>query len=86
MVITGIFAYVACWATMAVTLPETPRIDSVVMSRPQPHESDPAVIWCDDFDGPGNHPPGRAERRDRSPSPRRKKATPGNDAGAGPAL
>ncbi len=22
------------------------------MSRPQPHESDPAVIWYDDFDGP----------------------------------
>jgi hypothetical protein len=33
-------------------LPETPRIDSVVISRPQPHESDPAVIWYDDFDGP----------------------------------
>jgi hypothetical protein len=32
--------------------PETPRIDSVVMSRPQPQESDPAVIWYDDFDGP----------------------------------
>jgi len=31
---------------------QTPRIDSVVMSRPQPHESDPAVVWYDDFDGP----------------------------------
>ena len=29
-----------------------PRIDSLVPCRPQPHESDPAVIWCDDFDGP----------------------------------
>lgn len=33
-------------------VPETPRIDSVVMSHPQPHESDPATIWYDDFDGP----------------------------------
>jgi hypothetical protein len=30
---------------------QTPRIDSVIMSRPQPHASDPAVIWYDDFDG-----------------------------------
>ena len=33
-------------------LPDRPRINCVVMSRPQPHESDPAVIWYDDFDGP----------------------------------
>jgi hypothetical protein len=39
-------------AGKASDVPETPRIDSVVMSRPQPHESDPAVIWYDDFDGP----------------------------------
>jgi hypothetical protein len=32
--------------------PAVPRIDSVVPSRPQPHQSDPAVIWYDDFDGP----------------------------------
>jgi hypothetical protein len=32
--------------------PETPRIDSVVMARPQPQQSDPAVLWYDDFDGP----------------------------------
>ncbi len=32
--------------------PEVPRIDSVVMSTPQPQASDDAVIWCDDFDGP----------------------------------
>jgi len=30
--------------------PEIPRIDSVVMATPQPHEGDPAVIWYDDFD------------------------------------
>ena len=36
----------------AADVPETPRIDSVVMSRPQPQESDSAVIWYDDFDGP----------------------------------
>ena len=44
-----------CLAVQAATAsesPETPRIDSVVLSRPQPHESDPAVIWYDDFDGP----------------------------------
>ena len=32
--------------------PEVPRIDSVVMSVPQPQASDEAVIWYDDFDGP----------------------------------
>ncbi len=31
---------------------EVPRIDSVVMSTPQPQASDEAVIWYDDFDGP----------------------------------
>jgi hypothetical protein len=51
---TGIFGHAWCLAAIvtAATLPETPRIDSVVMSRPQPRESDPAVIWYDDFDGP----------------------------------
>ena len=29
---------------------QTPRIDSVVMLDPQPHEADDAVIWYDDFD------------------------------------
>jgi hypothetical protein len=32
--------------------PAVPRIDNVLMLRPQPHESDPATIWYDDFDGP----------------------------------
>lgn len=32
--------------------PEVPRIDSVVMSTPQPQASDDTVIWYDDFDGP----------------------------------
>ena len=31
--------------------PEIPRIDSVVMIKPQPHEASEAVIWYDDFDG-----------------------------------
>ncbi len=39
-------------AAKADDLPETPHIDSVVLSRPQPQESDAAVIWYDDFDGP----------------------------------
>jgi hypothetical protein len=30
--------------------PEVPRIDSVVMAASQPHETDAAVIWYDDFD------------------------------------
>jgi len=32
-------------------VPETPRVDSAVMSKPQPHETSKAVIWYDDFDG-----------------------------------
>ncbi|MGC9330131.1 MAG: hypothetical protein ACP5I1_21020, partial [Candidatus Hinthialibacter sp.] len=32
--------------------PESPRIDSIVMLHPQPHESESNVIWFDDFDGP----------------------------------
>jgi hypothetical protein len=28
-----------------------PRIDSVVISVPQPQSASPAVIWFDDFDG-----------------------------------
>lgn len=39
------------WA-QADDAPEVPRIDSVVMSSPQPHQSDRAVVWYDDFDGP----------------------------------
>ena len=31
--------------------PEVPRIDHVVPSPHQPHASDPATIWYDDFDG-----------------------------------
>jgi len=54
MAMTGICGHVWYLAAMmtAATLPETPRIDSVVMSRPQPQESDQSVIWYDDFDGP----------------------------------
>lgn len=37
---------------IAAQAPQTPRIDSVVMLDPQPHENDPAVIWYDDFDVP----------------------------------
>jgi hypothetical protein len=39
-------------AAKADDMLQSPRIDCVIMSRPQPHESDPAVIWYDDFDGP----------------------------------
>ncbi|NNJ26369.1 hypothetical protein [Alienimonas chondri] len=34
----------------AADLPDVPRIDSVVMADAQPHETDAAVIWYDDFD------------------------------------
>ena len=36
----------------AETLPEMPRIDSLIMLRTSPLGTDPAVIWYDDFDGP----------------------------------
>jgi hypothetical protein len=32
--------------------PQIPRIESLVMEGTQPHETDPAVIWYDDFDLP----------------------------------
>lgn len=35
---------------VSTTRQSTPRIDSVVMSVPQRHEADPAVIWYDDLD------------------------------------
>lgn len=35
----------------AEDMPDVPRIDSVVMVQPQPHQTDEAVIWYDDFDG-----------------------------------
>ncbi|HUU26428.1 MAG TPA: FlgD immunoglobulin-like domain containing protein [archaeon] len=35
--------------------PEVPRIDSVSMLGTQPQETDPALIWYDDFDGPEKH-------------------------------
>jgi len=30
---------------------QVPRIASVRMLKPQPHENDPEIIWYDDFDG-----------------------------------
>ncbi len=41
---------VGTMGAVADDTPETPRIDSVVMADPQPHESDEAVVWYDDFD------------------------------------
>ena len=44
--------YVSGMATaQGVEIPEVPRIDSVIMTKPQPHETSEAVIWYDDFDG-----------------------------------
>jgi len=47
----------AVWAAAAEPgraqdAPEVPRIDSVVMAATQPHATDKAVIWYDDFNGP----------------------------------
>jgi hypothetical protein len=42
----------AAKTAIAADAPEVPRIDSVVMSPTQPQAADPAVLWCDDFDGP----------------------------------
>jgi len=55
MKIPGLFLCLICAALscgMAVggEAPEIPRIDSVVMAKPQPHEADANVIWYDDFD------------------------------------
>ena len=36
----------------AEVLPETPQIDSLIALRPSPLETDPTVIWHDDFNGP----------------------------------
>lgn len=36
----------------AEALPETPRIDSLITLESSPLETNPAVIWYDDFDGP----------------------------------
>lgn len=41
----------AMGTTQGLEVPETPRIDSVVMKEAQPHENDEAVIWYDDFNG-----------------------------------
>ena len=53
---TAIFCWlVAISVALSVAAAEgpapTPRIDFVDMLSPQPHESDPAVIWYDDFNG-----------------------------------
>jgi len=37
---------------VSVRPPNVPRIASVVMAAPQPHATDHAVIWYDDFDDP----------------------------------
>jgi len=52
LVLGGIIWTLAEGLVQAADAPEVPRIDSVVMSAPQPQASDEAVIWYDDFDGP----------------------------------
>jgi hypothetical protein len=46
----GATASTASATTSPTTGVEVPRIDSVVMSAKQPHETDPAIIWYDNFD------------------------------------
>ncbi len=36
----------------AADVPNTPRIDCIVMAEQQPHESDAALFWYHDFDNP----------------------------------
>jgi len=47
----GVMTSLPIWLSAADVL-DTPRIDSVVMAEQQPHESDAALIWYDDFDNP----------------------------------
>lgn len=46
-----LFSTIALSAEPA-TRPTTPRVESVVMSHPQPQENAKTTIWYDDFDGP----------------------------------
>ncbi|TKJ33714.1 MAG: hypothetical protein CEE38_20250 [Planctomycetes bacterium B3_Pla] len=48
----GVVSALGLGSAWAETLPATPRIDSLVSLRPSPLETDAAVIWYDDFDGP----------------------------------
>jgi hypothetical protein len=45
-----IFFLVAFPSAWAEEIPQVPRIDGVVVAKSQPAETDPAVIWYDDFD------------------------------------
>mgnify|MGYP001814080834 CR=1 FL=1 len=47
--ITICFLVARSWA-WAGEVPKVPRIDSLGVANPQPIETDPAVIWYDDFD------------------------------------
>ena len=48
----GVVSTLGLGSVWAEPLPSTPRIDSLVSLRPSPLETDAAVIWYDDFDGP----------------------------------
>ncbi len=48
----GVVSVLGSGSAWAETLPATPRIDSMVSVRPSPLQTDAAVIWHDDFDGP----------------------------------
>lgn len=48
----GVVSALGLGSAWAETFPSTPRIDSLISLRPSPLETDPAVIWYDDFDGP----------------------------------
>ena len=46
--------------------PEVPRVDSVIPSAVQPHETAPTTIWYDDFDGsPKSYAEGKSPLDDR---------------------
>jgi len=48
----GVVSALGLGSAWAETLPATPRIGSLVSLRPSPLETDAAVIWYDNFDGP----------------------------------
>ena len=52
LVCLGILGIWTKGSTGADDAPEVPRIDSVAMADVQPHQTDNAVLWYDDFDGP----------------------------------
>ncbi|MHB1034726.1 MAG: hypothetical protein ACYC35_09210 [Pirellulales bacterium] len=50
--LASIALFAGLFAAAPADVPQPARIDSVIPAASQPQQSDPAVIWYDDFDGP----------------------------------